>query len=124
MTTARTCDRLALAPARRRSVGRRAARTATIAVAALVSLAAAPGCASDAPTRPEAPEAVRPEGLTDTRDAIADRRASMRDLMDQNLARPAAPEAPQGVVSSVFDFVGSAGKSVFDVLSLRAFGAW
>lgn len=103
----------------------RALRPSALAFVAAGCLAlGSAGCASDAPTRPESPESVQPEGLADTRAEIADRRASMRDLMDQNLARPAAPEAPQSVVGSVFDFVGKAGTTVFDVLSLRAFGVW
>lgn len=92
------------------------------------------GCASDsatAPTHPGSgrPDGVTPEGLSDVRSELADRRAESRDLMDSTLLGPrndegtdaeSLDETTGGLLGVLGDMVGT----TVDVLSLQAFGVW
>ncbi|MCE9636067.1 MAG: hypothetical protein K8T90_10205 [Planctomycetes bacterium] len=102
------------------------------ALALLVSCVAAAGCASDGPTRPELPdrptverpEGAVPEGVTEMREALADRRSESRDLMDTTLVHPTTLETHEPAGPGVFGFLNRVGNLALDVVSLRTFGLW
>ena len=91
------------------------------------------GCASDGPTRPELPdrpsverpEGLVPDGVSEMREGLADRRAASRDLMDTTLIQPAkleTHEPPSG--PGVLGFLNNVGNTALDILSLRTLGLW